>query len=64
MESELMSIVTQIGDPATSFLMQDTFTSTIPDGVVIPSDDDGSGSVCTTVSVMALLLAVITAMLF
>ena len=67
MESELMTLVVDIGSPASSFLMQDSFTSTVPDGVVVPSDDDdddgGSGSARTAISMIALLLAVITAVI-
>ena len=62
-----MTLVDDIGSPASSFLMQDSFTSTIPDGVVVPSDDDdddgGSGSARTAISMIALLLAVITAVI-
>ena len=60
-----MTLVVDIGSPASSFLMQDSFTSTVPDGVVVPSDDDGggSGSARTAISMIALLLAVITAVI-
>ena len=62
-----MTLVVDIGSPASSFLMQDAFTSTVPDGVVVPSDDDdddnGSGSARTAISMIALLLAVITAVI-
>ena len=62
MDSELMTIVTSIGSPASAFLMQDEFTADAPEGVVIPSDDSGAAHV--TISMVAILLAVVVAMFF
>ena len=62
--SELTTIVSDIGTPASAFLTQDDFTSTTPEGVVVPVEPGDNGASNFSMSLMVLLLGIAVAMFF